>query len=166
MSCSNLCKPFMLYFIYGINKRNKTVLERMATCSRKTFQKKFRPTLNCYLLWTFYKQAAILLYFYCFAECMAGYIGRNCTSECPFPFYGIECQQKCNCNHSLCNISTGCIAAAMPSGVGTCKYCDNSRCVLTVFCVLVLAPRVHFFTWVKFQKEKQTEYLLGLWRQN
>lgn len=52
-------------------------------------------------------------------QCMAGYIGRNCTSECPFPFYGIECQQKCNCNHSLCNISTGCIAAAMPSGVGT-----------------------------------------------
>lgn len=96
-----------------------------------------------------------MVYFYCFAECMAGYIGRNCTSKCPFPYYGVECQQKCNCNHSLCNISTGCIAAAMPSGVGTCKYCDISRCVLTVYCVLVLAPRVHFCTRVKFQKEKQ-----------
>uniref|UniRef100_A0A8W8JLT6 Scavenger receptor class F member 2 n=1 Tax=Magallana gigas TaxID=29159 RepID=A0A8W8JLT6_MAGGI len=52
-------------------------------------------------------------------QCMAGYIGRNCTSKCPFPYYGVECQQNCKCNQSLCNISTGCIAAAMPSGVGT-----------------------------------------------
>lgn len=112
----------------------------------KLFKKIFRPTLNCYLLCTFYKQAAILVDFYCFAECMAGYIGRNCTSKCPFPYYRVECQQECYCNQTLCNISTGCIAAAMPSGVGTRKYCDISRCVLTVCCVLVLAPRVHIFT--------------------
>nr|XP_034334258.1 multiple epidermal growth factor-like domains protein 6 [Crassostrea gigas] len=79
-------------------------------------------------------------------QCMAGYIGRNCTSKCPFPYYGVECQQECNCNQTLCNISTGCIAAAMPSGAGTCKYCDISRRVRTVLCLLVPAPRVHFFT--------------------
>lgn len=164
MSCSNLRKPFTLYFIYGSNKKNKTVLERMAICIVKTFQKIFRPTLNCYWLCTFYKQAAILVYFYCFAECMAGYIGRNCTSKCPFPYYGVECQQKCNCNHSLCNISTGCIAAAMPSGVGTCKYCDISRCVLTVYVFLCLHQGCIFAPEWSFKKKNKTE--IGLWRQN
>lgn len=42
-------------------------------------------------------------------ECMSGYTGVNCSSLCPYPFYGEHCQRTCNCSRDLCNVSTGCI---------------------------------------------------------
>lgn len=40
---------------------------------------------------------------------MPGYSGVNCSLNCPYPYYGVDCQRKCNCNSDLCDISTGCI---------------------------------------------------------
>ncbi|XP_052710775.1 cell death abnormality protein 1-like [Crassostrea angulata] len=42
-------------------------------------------------------------------RCMPGYSGLNCSSPCPYPLYGVECQKSCNCNRDLCDVSTGCI---------------------------------------------------------
>lgn len=39
---------------------------------------------------------------------MPGYSGVNCTSLCPYPQYGVDCQQECNCSKEMCNVSTGC----------------------------------------------------------
>ncbi|XP_062582965.1 uncharacterized protein LOC134244730, partial [Saccostrea cucullata] len=41
-------------------------------------------------------------------KCNIGYTGRNCEEKCPYPTYGEICQQLCECNESLCDISTGC----------------------------------------------------------
>lgn len=43
-----------------------------------------------------------------FLDCMPGYSGINCTSVCPYPQYGIDCQRKCNCSEDTCDVSTGC----------------------------------------------------------
>lgn len=40
--------------------------------------------------------------------CMDGYHGENCSIPCPHPFFGKECQMKCNCSEDLCDISKGC----------------------------------------------------------
>lgn len=42
-------------------------------------------------------------------ERMSGYSGVNCSSLCPYPYYGKDCQRKCDCSRELCNVSTGCI---------------------------------------------------------
>lgn len=42
-------------------------------------------------------------------ECMSGYSGVNCSSLCPYPYYGEDCQRKCDCSKELCTVSTGCI---------------------------------------------------------
>lgn len=41
-------------------------------------------------------------------ECLPGYIGRNCTSKCPYPTYGIKCQEICYCSNNQCDASSGC----------------------------------------------------------
>lgn len=41
--------------------------------------------------------------------CMPGYNGINCTTACPYPLYGVDCQQLCNCTTDLCNVSNGCV---------------------------------------------------------
>uniref|UniRef100_A0A8W8JIA6 Uncharacterized protein n=1 Tax=Magallana gigas TaxID=29159 RepID=A0A8W8JIA6_MAGGI len=41
-------------------------------------------------------------------RCMPGYSGINCTSLCPYPQYGVDCQRKCNCSKDRCDVSTGC----------------------------------------------------------
>lgn len=41
-------------------------------------------------------------------ECIAGYIGLNCTTTCPYPSYGKRCQGYCNCSNETCDVSTGC----------------------------------------------------------
>lgn len=40
---------------------------------------------------------------------MPGYSGVNCSSLCPYPYYGEDCQRTCICSRDLCNVSTGCI---------------------------------------------------------
>lgn len=39
---------------------------------------------------------------------MQGFTGENCSSSCPYPTYGNECQNLCNCSKDMCNVSTGC----------------------------------------------------------
>lgn len=41
---------------------------------------------------------------------MPGYTRENCSSPCPYPQYGVDCQITCNCSRDLCDISTGCIS--------------------------------------------------------
>lgn len=48
-----------------------------------------------------------MLYFL-IQECHGGFIWSDCTMKCRYPSFGIECQNKCNCNKTLCNPSTGC----------------------------------------------------------
>lgn len=40
--------------------------------------------------------------------CMPGYIGLNCTTNCPYPSYGERCQGYCDCEYDTCDVSTGC----------------------------------------------------------
>ncbi|XP_056015923.1 uncharacterized protein LOC125675443 isoform X2 [Ostrea edulis] len=42
-------------------------------------------------------------------ECRAGYFGIDCSNKCPFPSYGKHCQQECQCNAELCDVSEGCV---------------------------------------------------------
>lgn len=42
-------------------------------------------------------------------ECIAGYIGLNCTERCPYPSYGDRCQGLCGCSNDTCDVSTGCL---------------------------------------------------------
>lgn len=39
---------------------------------------------------------------------MQGFTGKNCSSPCPYPTYGNECQNLCNCSKDMCNVFTGC----------------------------------------------------------
>lgn len=39
---------------------------------------------------------------------MPGYIGINCSTACPFPTYGHNCQGFCDCYEDICDLSTGC----------------------------------------------------------
>nr|XP_022287203.1 platelet endothelial aggregation receptor 1-like [Crassostrea virginica] len=41
-------------------------------------------------------------------KCGPGYFGPNCTLICPYPTYGDECQEICDCDNKTCDISTGC----------------------------------------------------------
>lgn len=39
---------------------------------------------------------------------MPGYTGVNCSSSCPYPYYGVDCQRTCKCSRDKCEVSTGC----------------------------------------------------------
>lgn len=49
-----------------------------------------------------------MFYIILFLACKQGYTGENCSDPCPYPSYGVECQNMCNCDKDLCNVSTGC----------------------------------------------------------
>ena len=42
------------------------------------------------------------------SECSPGYLGPNCSEICPYPNYGRECQEMCECEENRCDITTGC----------------------------------------------------------
>ncbi|XP_062622068.1 multiple epidermal growth factor-like domains protein 10 [Saccostrea cucullata] len=42
------------------------------------------------------------------AECETGFTGLSCEIKCPYPSYGIQCRQLCNCSEIFCNFSYGC----------------------------------------------------------
>ncbi|XP_061169534.1 platelet endothelial aggregation receptor 1-like [Saccostrea echinata] len=46
--------------------------------------------------------------FNCNVECNPGHFGINCMEKCPFPNYGEQCAQSCNCSLEDCNYATGC----------------------------------------------------------
>uniref|UniRef100_A0A8W8JI24 Uncharacterized protein n=1 Tax=Magallana gigas TaxID=29159 RepID=A0A8W8JI24_MAGGI len=41
-------------------------------------------------------------------QCMQGFTGENCSSACPYPTYGRDCQELCNCSKDICDVITGC----------------------------------------------------------
>lgn len=43
-----------------------------------------------------------------FLECPIGYIGRNCTKKCNYPFYGEDWQSLCDCSKDGCHYSHEC----------------------------------------------------------
>lgn len=49
-----------------------------------------------------------LTYVSSYLGCMPGYSGVNCSLQCPYPSYGVNCQKICNCIQELCDVSTGC----------------------------------------------------------
>ena len=40
--------------------------------------------------------------------CPPGYYGMNCSSQCPFPSFGVLCSDTCLCNVTECNHVNGC----------------------------------------------------------
>eukprot|EP00105_Crassostrea_gigas_P010098 XP_011425259.1 PREDICTED: multiple epidermal growth factor-like domains protein 10 [Crassostrea gigas] len=42
-------------------------------------------------------------------ECAVGFYNTNCSSPCPYPTYGRDCQNMCNCTKNMCNIVQGCL---------------------------------------------------------
>lgn len=48
-------------------------------------------------------------YQFFYLGCTPGYSGVNCSLPCPYPSYGVDCQQSCNCIQNLCDVSTGCM---------------------------------------------------------
>nr|XP_034335683.1 multiple epidermal growth factor-like domains protein 6 isoform X2 [Crassostrea gigas] len=42
-------------------------------------------------------------------ECDVGFYNTTCSSPCPYPTYGRDCQNICNCTQNMCNIVQGCL---------------------------------------------------------
>ncbi|XP_062572144.1 uncharacterized protein LOC134234098 isoform X2 [Saccostrea cucullata] len=40
--------------------------------------------------------------------CSVGYTGIGCRMTCPYPYYGVHCQKRCQCTKEKCNIALGC----------------------------------------------------------
>lgn len=43
-----------------------------------------------------------------YLECLPGYFGKNCLTQCIYPSYGQRCQNTCDCNIKDCNHVDGC----------------------------------------------------------
>ncbi|XP_056000575.1 uncharacterized protein LOC125657058 [Ostrea edulis] len=54
-------------------------------------------------------------------ECRPGFIGYNCESACPYPWYGQLCIYRCQCPESECNHQYGCAPSTSPAyrGIST-----------------------------------------------
>ncbi|XP_062572145.1 uncharacterized protein LOC134234098 isoform X3 [Saccostrea cucullata] len=42
--------------------------------------------------------------------CSVGYTGIGCRMTCPYPYYGVHCQKRCQCTKEKCNIALGCVS--------------------------------------------------------
>ncbi|XP_061192246.1 uncharacterized protein LOC133200471 [Saccostrea echinata] len=42
-------------------------------------------------------------------KCSIGYFDVYCNRTCPYPYYGIDCDEKCQCEQQTCNFITGCL---------------------------------------------------------
>uniref|UniRef100_A0A8W8JI82 Uncharacterized protein n=1 Tax=Magallana gigas TaxID=29159 RepID=A0A8W8JI82_MAGGI len=94
-------------------------------------------------------------------SCRQGYIGKNCTTSCPYPTYGHGCQGLCDCDEDTCNVSTGCepnITVCTPGNIGvnctiSCTYpsyghgcqcvcdCDEDMCNASTGCEQITTGR-------------------------
>lgn len=43
-----------------------------------------------------------------YLECLPGYFGTNCLSQCKYPNYGQNCHNTCDCTVKECNHVDGC----------------------------------------------------------
>lgn len=41
-------------------------------------------------------------------RCLNGYTGSYCRQKCPYPHYGAQCQERCQCSRHLCSHINGC----------------------------------------------------------
>ena len=52
-----------------------------------------------------------------FLDCSAGFFGDNCSESCPFPQYGLLCNETCDCSNSSCHQIYGCRTTTLiPTG--------------------------------------------------
>ncbi|XP_056001708.1 multiple epidermal growth factor-like domains protein 10 [Ostrea edulis] len=69
-------------------------------------------------------------------ECVSGFYGYNCTSECPYPRYGWHCEFWCTCPISECNHQYGCLpttwSANRDAAISTVDYFLSSESTRTV----------------------------------
>ncbi|XP_078341097.1 uncharacterized protein LOC144627576 [Crassostrea virginica] len=50
-------------------------------------------------------------------ECPAGLYGRNCSALCPYPYYGVLCNETCSCSKPSCHHAYGCMTTTLSSAV-------------------------------------------------
>ncbi|XP_078309735.1 uncharacterized protein LOC144618073 isoform X2 [Crassostrea virginica] len=50
-------------------------------------------------------------------ECPAGLHGNNCLSLCPYPYYGVLCNEMCTCSKLSCHHAYGCKTITLSSTV-------------------------------------------------
>ncbi|XP_078341088.1 uncharacterized protein LOC111105804 isoform X3 [Crassostrea virginica] len=48
-------------------------------------------------------------------ECPAGFLGDNCVSLCPYPLYGVHCNETCDCSKPACHHAYGCKTTTLSS---------------------------------------------------
>lgn len=65
-----------------------------------------------FLIWHSKLQNNIIQYNYAtinyYLECLPGYFGMNCFSQCLYPDYGESCRNTCDCTVTYCNHVLGC----------------------------------------------------------
>lgn len=55
--------------------------------------------------------------------CDPGFFETNCRAKCSYPYFGVDCQERCDCTENLCNVSIGCLTQASGS-----KSLSNITC--------------------------------------
>lgn len=77
-------------------------------------------------------------------ECMPGYSGVNCSSPCPYPYYGLHCHGTCNCSRYLCNVSKGCIDGLIGNHIIFFFNDPEKRKCINLVPILILRTMVSF----------------------
>lgn len=77
--------------------------------------------------------------------CRAGYYGKNCSDNCPFPRYGLRCLLNCNCAKRVCHHVDGC--KQLPEG-------RHVRLVIALCVVIVVALFLCIFLYISFYMRK------------
>lgn len=75
-------------------------------------------------------------------ECMPGYNGVNCSSPCPYPFYGVDCQSTCNCSRNLCDVSMGCVDGLVGNHIFFFRWQKKERKCINLVPILILRMMV------------------------
>lgn len=63
-----------------------------------------------------------------FSECSPGYSGPGCFIACPYPLYGENCQNICNCSATeSCNFMFGCLESKYIKWNNTCNIITKNQ---------------------------------------
>lgn len=84
---SSLILSTLVFFIFNINVKSQACIESESGCCDGYF-------------WSYKNNSC--------ESCRPGYNGINCTTSCPYPSYGHQCQGNCDCVEDNCDVSTGC----------------------------------------------------------